>query len=205
MNSKILLAPLIITLLAAGAVYAVHTWNVDTAEPVVTQATQANNLNNTPEEIEDTSLTLQSTTTPNGTFIIDQSVPIEDRCTPVTLACLEVQPEWNPTVAVEGMRRVEAPVAYPVDDPELQTRDHINFVSETLRSTYTPEDCNGYEQLTKQEQLDTLQVCSAYDPEQYQHINIYERNTGAPIHALQLDSNFSLILSRENFTRGGRF
>jgi hypothetical protein len=49
-----------------------------------------------------------STTTANGdTFITDQSIPIVERCTPVTRACLEVQPEWGPTMATTGIERVE--------------------------------------------------------------------------------------------------
>jgi hypothetical protein len=200
---KKLLPPLIIILLAVGAVFAVHTWNVDTAEPVV--AIESNNVTNTTQVIEEASdpiATLLSTTTAAGdTFIIDPSIPIEDRCTPVTLACLEAQPEWNPTVATTGINRIDPSEltlfdgTYELDyQPVPRSTDPFTLV--TAKDQHDPAYCDQYDlsnfNPNVREGYNDVPYCSIYPPEAYQEFVILDENDEV-VHAYRLTENYSLL------------
>jgi hypothetical protein len=152
--------------------------------------------NNDPTQLTPTepteSIEPLSTTTANGeTFIIDPAIPIEERCTPVTLACLEAQPEWGPTEEVEGMRRVDPRELTLFDDNfpyELANyRFTSNFATVSVMDDEKSDYCNQWGINPD------LNVCSKYGPEVYQELAITSVDTGEVIHAFKLNENYSLL------------
>jgi hypothetical protein len=153
-----------------------------------------------------------STTTAAGTFIIDPAIPINERCTPVTLACLEAQPEWNPTMATTGIERIDPSEltlfdgTYQLDYQSVpRSTDPFTFV--TAKDEHDPAYCAQYDltglDLFIRDEGPLEPSCSIYPPEAYQEFVILDENE-AVVHAYRLSDKYSLLELRAGVQLMGR-
>jgi hypothetical protein len=176
-----------IGLLVLLAIFALYANDTETS-PVttITNTTEPQSVPSEPTE----STTPISTTTAAGTFIIDPAIPIEERCTPVTLACLAAQPEWSPATEFNGMKRVDPlELSMFTGDIELQ-----ETVLGKTRDVFTLVQPSG--ELTEKYCADRNiavpnAICPKYALPTYNEFAIKITDTDEIVHAYELVNNNS--------------
>ncbi len=119
----------------------------------------------------------------------------------LTLASLQALPDWNPTMEVEGMKRVED------NNPELEVKNlpiHIEensgFVLKHLEQTVTEEAC------TKHHLSNTEGYrCYEASPELFNELIVLSKDTGEVLHKYKLNKGYSLINNKYAIEGGGVF
>ena len=117
---------------------------------------------------------------------------------PLTLASLQALPDWNPTMEVEGMKRVED------GNPELEAKNlpvHIEeiksnnssstFVVKYLEPVISEEACKRQGLSTGHGYYGTYS-CLESSPKLFNEIIITSKETGEVLHKYKLDSDYSL-------------
>jgi hypothetical protein len=119
----------------------------------------------------------------------------------LTLASLQALPDWNPTMEVEGMKRVED------NNPELEVKNlpiHIEeiksnnssstFVVKYLEPVISAEACEKYGLVGKPlEYMSGGYNCLITQPYLFNEIIITSKETGEVLHKYRLEEGYSLI------------
>lgn len=151
----------------------------------------------------ETSAPPQSTTTDSGeTVITDSRVPLSERCSPVTRACLEAQPEWDPTTVSPAMRKIDPSdltlfnddLPYELESHPVNDLKHKHLTFVTVKTEDDPAYCEQYG-VTVSEERGTR--CAIYGPEAYTELAIVSTETNEVIHAYELINGYSLISTKE--------
>ena len=118
---------------------------------------------------------------------------------PLTLASLQAMPGWNPTMAVEGMKRVEdnnpdlEVKNLPIHTEEIKSNNSSStFVVKYLEPVVSNEAC-------KEQGLHISHGyygdygCLESNPKLFNEIIITSKETGEVLHKYKLDSDYSLV------------
>jgi hypothetical protein len=117
---------------------------------------------------------------------------------PLTLASLQALPDWNPTMAVEGMKRVED------NNPELEVKNlpiHIEeitsnnssstFVVKYLEPEVNVDACEKYGLVGNPPPYLLFYNCLETPPELFDELVIISKETGEVLHKYKLKENYS--------------
>ncbi len=136
---------------------------------------------------------------------------------PLTLASLQARPDWNPTMEVEGMKRVEGGVD-TLSDPNLmiEKNDLIKLEDESLNKLTTipsgfsvihansfysqlPEKCRHY---TTKDTNKQIVDCVNTPIEYLNELIIVSNDTGEVLHKYKLNEGYSLAQFKESIYEG---
>jgi len=143
--------------------------------------------------------TYLSTTTASGnTFIIDPEIPLAERCasssikTTITLECLEVQPEWNPTYSAPGIERIDpSKFTYLNESVDVEIKSGTpGLAIMVAEGEFAPEHCEQFGSPSD------VVSCARYGPEVYTELAIVNLFTKEVVHAYRITENYSLLSTK---------
>jgi hypothetical protein len=142
-------------------------------------------------EIEETS------NTANSPDVINH-IPVPS---PLTLASLQALPGWNPTMEVEGMKRVEdnnpelEVKNLPIHTEEIKSNNSSStFVVKYLEPKVSTDACEKYGLVGKpSEYMSGGYNCLITQPYLFNEIIITSKETGEVLHKYRLEEGYSLI------------
>ncbi|MCB9810602.1 MAG: hypothetical protein H6779_02005 [Candidatus Nomurabacteria bacterium] len=144
-------------------------------------------LNNTQYQIQD-DLDLSESTSTIGVLGIPK---------PLTLASLEAREDWNPTMEIEGMVRVEDGVAELSDKEKKIKKHNIHFsqLNDSFVTVLHYDDDFESEFCAKEMMSDLPNVplkCPRYKPSEYNEFIILSKDTGEVLHKYRLREGYSM-------------
>ena len=123
---------------------------------------------------------------------------------PLTLASLQALPDWNPTMEVEGMKRVED------NNPELEVKGYSvytegiswtggystsTFVIKYLEPEVSVEACEKYGLTGQPSGYLAGYICLIATPDLFNEVIITSKDTGEVLHKYRLEEGYSLARS----------
>ncbi len=118
---------------------------------------------------------------------------------PLTLASLQARPDWNPTMEVEGMKRVEdgnpelEVKNLPIHTEEIRSNNSSStFVIKYLEPEVSVEACEKYGLTGEPSGYLGGYICLIATPDLFNELIVLSGNTGEVLHKYRLEEGYSL-------------
>ena len=133
--------------------------------------------------------------------IEEDTIRYPDTSSPLTPTSLQARPGWNPTMEVEGMKRVEDKNSdlevknLPVHTEEIKSYSSSTFVIKYLEPEVSVEACEKYG-LTEEPSGYFSYICPIATPDLFNEVIITSKDTGEVLHKYRLEDGYSFLNSK---------